>query len=137
MAQGQPITLRLTIDNPVPGMAYSLCNKKNQSVGTKVAGGAALSFDIPVRVAEGGRFLGEFVRTEGPVRRFVYISIGAYAGDPASPCNGRMKINVHDIPAPLVEAAVGGAVLETVLAGRGKTGGPTYATVVKSPWRLV
>ena len=35
---------------------------------------------MPVRIAAGPRFLGVFVRREGPERRFVYIAIGVLAG---------------------------------------------------------
>jgi hypothetical protein len=69
MAAGRQITLRLTIGDPVPGVAYSLQNKKSEPVGMVVAGQRPLSFDLPVHVAPGPRFLGEFVRREGPMRR--------------------------------------------------------------------
>jgi hypothetical protein len=36
MATGQQITLRLTIEDPVPGVAYSLQNKKSEPVGMVV-----------------------------------------------------------------------------------------------------
>ena len=82
MAAGQAITLRLRISAPVPGVAYSLQNKKSEPVEPATAGDGPVSFDVPVRVAPGPRFLGEFVRSEGPERRFVYIAIGGQAGRP-------------------------------------------------------
>lgn len=136
MPAGDPITLRLTIDDPVPGITYSLCDKGNAAVGAKIAQNGPISLDVVVRVAPGPRFLGEFVRSEGPIRRFVYIGVD-WELTPPSPCRGRMKIDIQDIGPDLLQAAIGGAVLETVLNGRGKNRGPAYATVAKSGWRIV
>jgi hypothetical protein len=129
MVEKRQIKLRLTISDPVPGVAYSLQNKKNERVGVVVARDRPLSFDVPVEVAAGPRFLGTFVRSEGPTRRFVYIAIGAQAGDAASPWSRRAKIDIHDIPADLLERALAGEILEALLPGRDKDGGPTCATL--------
>lgn len=127
---GQPITLRLRIQDPVLGVAYSLQDKKNHPVGPVIAGDGPLAFDVPVRVAPGPRFLGEFVRSEGPSRRFVYIAIGTSAGQHGSTWTRRAKIDIHTIPADLLANALEGAVLEVLLPGRAKDGGPACATVV-------
>lgn len=138
MPAGQTITLRVTIEDPVPGVAYSLQDGKSTPVGAVVATDGPLSFDVPVRIAPGPRFLGEFVRREGPERRFVYIAIGAQAGDHASPWSRRVKIDVHDLPAALLEQALAGAVLEGRLPGRAKDGGPSCATLKPlGGWRVV
>lgn len=137
MAVGQDITLRLTIQDPIPGALYSLQDKKSQPVGPVVAGAGPLSFDVPVRIAPGPRFLGEFVRSEGPIRRFVYIAIGVQAGGPASSPNRRAKIDIHTLSQDLLEA-LAGKVLEVLLPGRAKDGGPACATVPPlGPWRVV
>jgi hypothetical protein len=138
MTAGREIRLRLTIEDPVPGLAYSLQNKKSEPVGAVTAGNEPLSFDVPVRVAPGPRFLGEFVRSEGPTRRFVYIAIGAQAGDGSSPWSRRAKIDIHDLPAGLLDRALTGAVLEARLPGKDKQGGPACATLRPlSGWKLV
>jgi Family of unknown function (DUF5990) len=129
MSARQQITLRLTIADPVPGVAYSLQNKKSEPVGMVVAGERPLSFDVPVDVAPGPRFLGEFVRSEGPVRRFVYIAIGGQAGDSSSEWSRRAKIDIHDLPAELLQHALTGSVVEAHLPGRDKDGGPACATL--------
>src|SRR5215469_14112630 len=129
MVKGQQITLRLTIGDPVPGVRYSLQNRKSEPVGTVVASGRPLSFDVPVSIAPGPRFLGEFVRSEGPARRFVYIAIGGQAGDASSAWSRRAKIDIHDLPAALLEKALAGSVVEAVLPGRDKDGGPACATL--------
>lgn len=137
MAAGQKITLRLTIRDPVAGVVYSLQNKKSEPMGMVVAGDGSLSFDVPLNVAPGPRFLGQFVRREGPTRRFVYIAIGEQAGDSLSLWNRRAKIDIHDIPADLLEKALAGSVVEAYLPGRAKDGGPACATVRPLlPWKV-
>lgn len=137
MAEGQTITLRLTIQDPLPGVAYSLQDKKSQAVGQVVAGNEPLSFDVPVRVAPGPRFLGEFVRSEGPTRRFVYIAIGGQAGAAGACWSRRAKIDIHMLPVELLEQALAGKVLEALLPGRAKDGGPACATVRPlGAWRV-
>ncbi|MFC7380376.1 DUF5990 family protein [Brevundimonas sp. GCM10030266] len=123
-----PITLRLTLADPVPGVRYSLQldDAPHEPV---TATGAHLSFDVPIRLADDNRMLGPFVRREGKERRFVYIRIGTSAGDHASEWSRRAKIDIHDIPPALLDKARAGAVLEVVLPGRGKDGTPACATV--------
>ena len=123
-----PITLRLTIADPVPGVRYSL-QKDDAPFEPVTATDAPLSFDVPVRLSADNRFLGPFVRREGPLRRFVYVRIGTSAGDHASCWSRRAKIDIHDIPPALLDQARGGRVLEVVLPGRGKDGSPACATV--------
>lgn len=138
MAAGQAITLRITIEDPVPGVTYSLQDGKSAPVGPRVAMDAPLSFDVPVRLAPGPKFLGEFVRQEGPQRRFVYIAIGGQAGDHASPWSRRIKLDIHDLPGALLETALAGDILEARLPGRAKDGGPSCATLKPvGGWRVV
>jgi hypothetical protein len=136
MPTGQTITLRMTIEDPVPGVAYSLQDAKGAPVGAVVAAEAPLSFDVAVRVAPGPKFLGEFVRREGPERRFVYIAIGAQAGDHRSPWSRRAKIDIHTLSPTLLEQALAGEILEGRLPGRDKDGGPACATLrPRDGWR--
>lgn len=124
----KPITLRLTIADPVPGVRYSL-QKDDAPQEPVTATDAPLSFDVPIRLADDNRMLGPFVRREGKDRRFVYIRIGTSAGDHAGEWSRRAKIDIHDIPPALLDRARGGAVLEVILPGKGKDGTPACATV--------
>ena len=131
------ITLRLTVADPVPGVRYSL-QKDDAPFQPVTAGDGPLSFDVPVRLSADNRFLGPFVRREGPARRFVYIRIGTSAGDHTSPWSRRAKIDIHDIPPTLLDRAREGRTLEIVLPGRGKDGSPACATVRPiAAWRAL
>lgn len=134
---GQTITLRLTIAEPLPGLAYNLQDKANRPVDIRLSGDAPLSFDVPVTLNDDGRLTGTFVRREGPVRRFVYVAVASHPGDPAG-WNRRAKIDVHDIPADLLAQAREGRMLEGRLPGRARDGGPACAIVrLLEPWRAL
>ena len=131
------ITLRLTLADPVPGVRYSL-QKDDMPFEPATATDRPLSFDVAVRLSDDGRFLGPFVRREGPRRRFVYIRIGQLAGDRASPWSRRMKIDIHDIGNDLLDrAAESGWAIETTVIGTGKDGTPACATLRPTGRRIV
>jgi hypothetical protein len=119
------VTLRLIIDDPVPGVRYSL-QKEDMPFEPRTAGDGPLAFELPITLHPDGRMTGPFVRREGPQRRFVYIRIGTSAGDHASAWSRRAKIDIHTIPAALL---VPGALLEVRLPGRARDGSPACATV--------
>jgi hypothetical protein len=131
------IRMRLLIEAPVAGVVHSLQDKKGRPVDPKAsAGGEPLSFDFPIRIGPGPKFYGEQVRSEGPERRFIYIAVGRQAGAAGSPWSRRMKIDVHDIAAPLLEGAVAGKRLIGTVGGTGKDGTPACATVRVARWFL-
>ncbi|MDP1911876.1 DUF5990 family protein [Brevundimonas sp.] len=119
------VTVRLIIDDPVPGVRYSL-QKDDLPFEPRTAGNGPIAFELPITLHPDGRMTGPFVRREGPQRRFVYIRIGTSAGDHASIWSRRAKIDIHDIPKTLL---LPDAVLEVHLPGRGKDGSPASATV--------
>ena len=119
------VTLRLIIDDPVPGVRYSL-QKDDMPFEPRTAGDGPLAFELPVTLHPDGRMTGPFVRREGPQRRFVYIRIGTSAGDHASAWSRRAKVDIHTIPAALL---VPSARLEVHLPGRARDGSPACATL--------
>lgn len=119
------VTLRLIIDDPVPGVRYSL-QKDDMPFEPRTAGDGPLAFELPITLHPDGRMTGPFVRREGPQRRFVYIRIGTSAGDHASAWSRRAKVDIHTIPAALL---VPGARLEVHLPGRARDGSPACATL--------
>ena len=135
---GSTITLRLTIADPVAGVAYSLQDKANIPVEPRVAGDVPISLDVPITLSKDGRLTGTFVRREGPSRRFAYVAIGTSAGQHTSEWSRRAKIAVHDIPADLLVQACEGRLLVVVLPGRARDGGPACATAQPiRVWRIV
>lgn len=132
------IPLRIVIENPVDGVWHSLQAKDGHPLNPqKAMSGHALRFDFPVRVAPGPKFFGDQVRREEKERRFVYICIGQSAGDHGSPWSRRMKIDIHDLPAALLDRAMAGeGTIEIVVDGTGKDGTPACATVRPTAHRL-
>lgn len=129
--------MRLTVERPVAGVRHSLQDKASKPVDARTpAAGEDLSLDFAIRVADGPKFYGEQVRSEGPERRFVYIAVGQQAGDPDTHWSRRMKIDIHDIPQPLLDAAMAGGVLEGRFAGTGPDGTPACATIRPIAWRI-
>jgi len=133
------IRLRFIVENPVPGVAYSLQDRKSSPVDAAVSkDGGPLAFEFPINLAAGPKLSGEFVRREGPERRFVYIAIGQQAGQQGTPWSRRMKIDIHGIPQTLLDKALKGKVLEAVIHGTGSDGTPACATQSPAqPWRAV
>ena len=131
------IRLRFIVENPVPGVAYSLQDRKSSPVDAAVSkDGGPLAFEFPINLAAGPKLSGEFVRREGPERRFVYIAVGRQAGQ-HSPWSRRMKIDVHTIAKAMIDEALKGMILEAVINGTGNDGTPACATVPVKTWRAV
>ena len=105
----RPLDLRIVIEQPVVGVLHSLQAKDESPLDPKSSRkGEPLVFDFQVRVGPGPKFFGDQVRREGPLRRFVYIRVGQYAGDASSPWSRRMKIDIHDIGNDLLDRAANG-----------------------------
>ena len=132
------IRMRLVVEGPVPGVMHSLQDKTGAPVDAKCSiSSEPLSFEFPIRVVSGPKFLGEHVRNGGAERRFVYIALGKQAGDAASCWDRRMKIDIHSIPTTLIDAAAKRSVLEGTVYGTGADGSPVCATVPVKAWRAV
>lgn len=131
------IRMRIAIEQPVPGVLHSLQEDDAPLDPKQSAAGETLIFDFPLRVAPGPKFFGKQVRREGPVRRFVYIRVGTLAGQAGTEWTRRMKIDIHDIPQALLDAATKGGVLVGTIQGTAKDGSPACATVRTSGWRIL
>ena len=72
--------------------------------------------------------------------RFVYVNSGTMAGQAGSPWTRRAKVKLAGIDLKMVEAARrDGHCLEARIAGTGRDGGPSCATVrpLGGGWRVV
>lgn len=131
------VAMRLVIDRPVPGVWHSLQDKKSKPLPAQVSkAGESLVFDFPIRIGPGPKYFGEQVRSEGPVRRFVYIAVGTQAGEHFSAWSRRMKIDIHDIAQVLLEGAMAGRTLVGTIDGTARDGTPACATVPVERWFL-
>jgi hypothetical protein len=131
------IRARIVIEQPVPGVLHSLQEGDTAPFDPKRSkAGEPLAFEFPLRVADGPKFFGPFVRREGPVRRFVYVRIGTSAGDCGSEWTRRMKIDIHDIEPALLERAKAGGVLQGTINGTAKDGSPACATIKPISWAV-
>jgi hypothetical protein len=84
-------------------------------------------------------FLGAIVQGP-PGERFVYLDIGNYAGQTATPWSRRLKIPLRGITWEMIDelSASKKSVLETRVRGTGNDGGPTCGTARPFVgWKLV
>ena len=137
------VTLRVTIDAPVPGVALAVQEGRDGLVPPVRATGEVVTFEVraAVRVGADGTCTLTGPAVHGPpAGRFLYIAVGTRAGQPASPWNRRAKVPLAGIPGALLAAArtQAGVVLAARIAGRAKDGGPACATVplLDGGWQL-
>jgi len=141
-AAGEPgsnVTLHLSVLTPPAGIGHSLQGKDGEIVDARISAGKTMVFEIPVRLEEGKagwRFLGDFVRTEGKTRRFVYVGIGRHARQPHTTWDRRAKVDLPEItPAMIKKAQAGKLVLDGAYEGTDRKGEPSCATV-KVTWKV-
>ena len=144
VADRRDLALRIVIVDPVPSVALALQRGKSGSeelIAPSGASAEAISFDFTVVVAssdlnQAPRLLGPFVHGP-PDKRFVYVSIGRYAGDAASPWARRAKIPLTGLTWALIDAVQAGGRLEARIAGRARDGSPACASLALLPpgWR--
>lgn len=139
-----PLTLRLTVRDPLPGVALRVQHGRDALVAPVAASDAALTFELRVEaeVRPDGRVAFRGPAVQGPAAgRFVYVNAGTYAGQPDSAYGRRAKVPLHVIPAAVVADALArpGAVLAAAIAGRHRDGGPAAATVplLDDGWTVV
>lgn len=132
------VNFRIVIEQPVIGVFHSLQTKDGLPLDPKCSReGEPIMFDFPVRAGPGSKLLGDQVRREGPVRRFIHVRVGQLAGDPSSPWSRRIKIDIHDVGEELLEQAVrSGGIIETTITGTAEDGTPTCATARPTARRI-
>jgi hypothetical protein len=138
-AGGSNVTLKLSVVKPPEGVAHSLQGKDGEIVDACISTGKTIVFKVPVRLEEGKtgwRFLGDFVRTEGKTRRFIYVGIGKHAGQPDTCWDRRAKVDLPDVTQAMIDVARSGkVVLEGSYDGTDGKGEPACATV-KVAWAM-
>jgi len=143
----QELTLRIVLENPPPGVDFGLQKGKGsdyETIQKQRSSGGDLLFECSVRLKAGSHdalptFVGPMA--QGPTdQRFIYLDIGACAGQTDSCWSRRLKIPLRGIAWAMIERALADAhwTIETRVPGTGRDGGPTCATVKPfAGWQLV
>jgi hypothetical protein len=131
------ITLQIILIKPTPGVIFGLqkgSGSKYETVQKQIPVSNDLAFACTIKVkgdrskAEAPRFSGGFV--QGPAdNRFVYIDIGTCAGQIGTVWSRRLKIPLTGITWKDIDSLSGNAMLQTLVPGTGRDGGPNCATV--------
>lgn len=138
------LPIRVTVVGPPPDATFAIQRGKDELLAPWKVGAKSLVFDLSVRVSErkaGGapNVLGPYAQGK-PDDRFLYLNSGTMAGQKDSCWTRRAKIKTGGIHWKLIEQtlATPGAVLEVVIDGRAKDGGPCCGTIplVDGGWRV-
>ena len=134
------LKFKITLTNPPPGVDFGLQRGSGNDYETvqKQRSGQSenLSFDFAIKIKGEKtkdhlpKLSGSFVQGKAP-DKFVYIDIGTFAGQMDTVWSRRLKIPLTGITWDVVEKIFSGdaLILECFVAGTGKDGGPTCATV--------
>jgi len=130
------LPIRIVVEGPVPGLAIAL--QRGHAARVELVAPAsqstdAIALDLEVtvdgRLADGRpRLLGPYVQGP-PVARFVYLTVGKYAGQADSQWGGRVKVPLGDLSWNEIEALAPGGRLVARIAGQSPKGGPALASV--------
>ena len=132
------LTFRVILEKPPAGVDFALQKGKGNNyeiVQKQRSGIEDLHFEFTARAVPGAKeadpnLLGPFV--QGPSgARFVYIGIGAFAGQTGTQWSRRLKIPLTGITAEILSRIEKEPrlILETRVPGTGTDGGPNCATV--------
>lgn len=143
-AENSDVLMRVVVDDPPAGVAFQLQRGRQDDLVPAIRETKReIVFEFAVRIGKRPtgepNFLGPFVQGP-PSGRFVYINSGTLAGQTGSCWTRRAKVPLGGITWNLIERArASGVVLEAHVAGTGRDGGPSCASVpLCAPgWRVV
>jgi Family of unknown function (DUF5990) len=131
----ESLALRITVLDPPPNILWALQLGQDETVQPNSSSKSRISFDFTIEVVPGDskslfRLRGPAVQGR-PGERFVYLRMGAYAGQLGIDAGWRAKIGLEGISRKLIDAVKTkrAGVLEVKFEGTGPKGGPACATV--------
>jgi len=133
------VTLQVVLIKPTKDVDFGLqqgSGNEYETIQKQRSNGQDLFFKFPVKI-KGERkkdllpkFSGHFV--QGPANnKFIYIDIGTYAGQTNTGWSRRLKIPLTGIGWNDIDKLISnpGFILETIVPGTGRDGGPNCATL--------
>ena len=141
------LTFRIVLEKPPAGVDFGLQKGRGsayETVQKQRSGTSDLRFEFSVRAKAGAKgaapnLLGPFVQGP-PDTRFVYLDIGACAGQTDTSWSRRLKIPLSGITSEIINQVADHPrlVFEAHVPGTGKDGGPSCGTVKPfGGWNLV
>jgi hypothetical protein len=141
------VPVRLILVDPPAGVDFGVQRgrgAKYETLFVQQRSRRDISFDFSLAVSDSRKdglpnFQGPFA--QGPsANRFIYIDVGTYAGQQATPWSRRMKVPLARITWELIRKTNGkpGYRLSAKIPGTGNDGGPSCATVrLLGGWEIV
>jgi hypothetical protein len=131
----ESLALRIVVVGPPPNILWALQLGHDEIVRPTSSSKSRISFDFTVEVVPGDskrsfRLRGRAVQGRAG-ERFVYLRMGAYAGQTGMDAGWRAKIGLEGITRKLLDEvkAKRAGVLEVEFEGTGPKGGPACAKV--------
>jgi len=135
-----PVPFRILVHDAPIGVQFALQSGTDQLLQAVIATAEDLQFEFDLRVQLGPDALPNFLGpcAQGPRdARFVYLGSGTRAGQLGTPWDRRAKLGLRTIGWDLLDQLekTPGGVLETLIPGRAKDGGPVCASIPVT-WRI-
>ena len=131
------ITLQVILLKPTPDVIFGLqkgSGNNYETVQKQIPTSNDLAFTFTIKV-KGDRTKDKFPKLSGSFvqgsadNKFVYIDIGTYAGQSDTIWSRRLKIPLMGITWGDIDLLSGNSILQTIVPGTGRDGGPNCATV--------
>ena len=140
----EALRLRISVVDPPANISWALQLGRDELVEPTASTSSRISFEFSVEVVAGdspGAFRLRGPAVQGrPGERFVYLCVGAYAGQVGAPASGRAKISLEGITPRLLDEVkrTRSRLLEARFAGTARVGGPSRASVrlLGEGWRV-
>jgi hypothetical protein len=141
MKTEMPVTLRLSIVQPPPGVRWAVQLGRDGLLPPIHAAHDVLVFEVPLTVGPNQRGTVQLRGTaiQGPpAARFVYVNSGRRAAEPFSRWDRRAKVSLATIDLAALQAVNGPVLVEGAIHGMARDGGPACASValIDGAWTL-